>query len=236
MDTHHDQRAGEVHDAGNRSTDHRRRWVAAGAIMATATAAAVTRARLRDWGATPEETIYHLPGDDLLAADSMSTRAITINAPREEVWPWLVQIGHGRGGWYSYDWLENLFGLDIHSTLDVRDEWQHLAAGDLVRATPPGSMGMAGGYAFRVALVEPPHALVLRQQPPEHPWNATWAFVLVDTGPDTCRLLVRSRSKRTPGLGGRLTWLVGELMDPVVLLMTRRMLLGIRDRSEFTHV
>jgi hypothetical protein len=235
MDAHHDRRVGEVRDAGHHSTDHRRGRVAAAVIVASATAAVVTRIRLTDWGATPEETIYRLPGDDLLAADSMSTRAITINAPRQEVWRWLVQIGQDRGGWYSYDWLENLFGLGIHSTVDLRDEWQHLAVDDVVRATPPGSMGMPDGYAFRVALVEPPHALVLRQQPPEHPWNATWAFVLVDTSPDTCRLLVRSRSKRSPGLGGRLSWLVGKLMDPVVLLMTRRMLLGIRDRSELTY-
>lgn len=236
MDTHQVRHAGDVGVLGRHSTNHWRAGAAAATLVASAAAAAVTRIRFRDWGATRDEAAYQLPGDEFLVADSMSTRAITINAPREEVWPWLVQIGQDRGGWYSYDWLENLFGLDIHSTTDLRDKWQHLAVGDRVRATPPGSMGMADGYGFRVALVQPPHALVLRQRPPEHPWNATWAFVLDDTGPNSCRLLVRSRSKRPPGFKGRLVWLAGELMDPITLLMTRRMLLGIRDRSEFAHV
>ncbi len=221
--------------AGGRWPGHRRAWVTATAITATVAGAVATRARLRNWGATPEEIGSSLPGDDLLTADSASTRAIIVGAPCAEVWPWLVQIGQDRGGWYSYDWLENLFGLDIHSTDDLHGEWQHLTVGDVVRATPPGATGLPEGYAFRVALVDPPRALVLRQRPPEHPWNATWAFVLADDGPDRCRLLVRSRSTRSPGLAGRLSGLVGELLDPITLLMTRRMLLGIRERAERAH-
>lgn len=219
-----------------RAREHRRALIVATTLMASTTMAVAAHVRLRNWGATAEEAVRQLPGDDLIVdADSATTRAVTISAPREEVWRWLVQIGQDRGGWYSYDWLENLFGLDIHSTRDIRDEWQHLAAGEQVRAAPAGVLGMTDGYAFRVARVEPGHALVLRQQPPEHPWDATWAFVLVDEIPGNCRLLVRSRSKRTHGLTGRLTWIGGELMDPIVLIMTRKMLLGIRARSEFAH-
>ncbi|MBB5788786.1 SRPBCC family protein [Jiangella mangrovi] len=222
-------------DAG-RGTERRWPLIAAATLAASTTAAVVAHARLRNWGAMAEESVRQLPGDELIFdADSATTRAVTINAPREEVWRWLVQIGQDRGGWYSYDWLENLLGLDIHSTRDVREEWQRLAVGDEVRATPPGAIGMKEGYAFRVEHVEPGSALVLRQQPPEHPWNATWAFILVDDAPGSCRLLVRTRSKRMPGLVSRLTWVGGELMDPIVLIMTRRMLLGIRERSESAH-
>ncbi|WP_116951354.1 SRPBCC family protein [Jiangella endophytica] len=229
------QPQGRVVDA-RRAKERRRTLMAAAALMASTTAAVAARARLRNWGATEDETLRRLPGDDFIFdADAATTRAVTVNAPREEVWRWLVQIGQDRGGWYSYDWLENLFGLDIHSAHTVRDEWQHLEAGDQVRAAPAGALGMQDGYVFRVARVEPGRVLVLRQRPPVHPWNATWAFVLVDDVPGSCRLLVRCRAKRTPGLSGRLAWIGGELMDPVVLVMTRRMLLGIRARSEFAH-
>lgn len=213
--------------------DTRRALLTTAALTASAAAAVVAHARLRNWGATDDETRRRLPGDDLLAdADAVTTRAIAVGAPRDEVWRWLVQLGQDRGGWYSYDWLENLVGLDIHSTRSVRPEWQLLRPGDRVLATPPGALGMKDGYAFRVARAEPGRVLVLRQQPPEHPWNATWAFVLVDDAPGGCRLLVRSRAKRTPGLGGWLAWTGGRLMDPVVLAMTRGMLLGIRARAE----
>jgi hypothetical protein len=97
-----------------------------------------------------------------------------VNAPAAEVWRWLRKIGQGRGGIYSYEWLENRCGLTIHNAAEIRPEWQQLAVGDQVRVVPPGELGIPDGYAFRVALVDPPRALVLRQQPPEHPWNATW--------------------------------------------------------------
>jgi hypothetical protein len=79
------------------------------------------------WGATEEEVARSMPGD----LDHIGwTRAITINAPPEQIWPWLVQWGQGRGGWYSYDWLENLFGFDIHTAEQILPEHQNLAIGD----------------------------------------------------------------------------------------------------------
>lgn len=233
----HDSRAapGGGLGADGRVAGHRRTWVTATALAAAVVGAVTTRARLRNWGATPEEVAGPLPGDKYLVADSTSTRAITVTAPSSEVWPWLVRLGQDRGGWYSYDWLEDLFSLDIHSAGGVHPGWQHLTVGSPVRATPPGALGLPDGYAFRAALVDPPHVLVLLQRPPEHAWNTTWAFVLADDGPDRCRLLVRRRSTRSPGLAGRLSWLVGELMDPVTLLMTRRMLLGIQERARRAH-
>ena len=104
------------------------------------------------------------------------TLAVTVEAPAEEIWAWLVQIGQDRGGMYSYDWLENLVGLDIRTTDEIREEWQHLAVGDRVVVVPEGYGPMPAGYAFTVARADPGRALVLRQAPPEHPWNGVWSF------------------------------------------------------------
>jgi len=211
------------------------RWdVPSGAVVAAA-AAAVTWSRLRNWGATPDEVAATSRGDELLGVPvSGVTNAVTVHAPATEVWKWLVQIGQDRGGMYSYEWLENAFGLDIHNAAEIREEWQHLAVGDAVRVVPPGKFGMPDGYAFRVAIVEPPHALVLRQQPPEHPWDSTWAFLIVPTADGECRLISRSRTATSPGVSGMVTRFSGELMGPMILMMTRKMLLGIKVRAEGT--
>src|SRR5699024_10096919 len=107
------------------------------------------------WGATPEEVDAVLPGDDILGpADLVATRAVEIQAPAEDVWPWLAQLGQGRGGFYSYDGLQSLLGLDIQNADDVVPEWQHIAPGDPVRLTEE--------VALVVEIAEPEHALVLR--------------------------------------------------------------------------
>ena len=91
------------------------------------------RVRVLTWGATAEEATAPLPGDDLLAADIVATRAIRIDAPPSAIWPWLVQMGPGRAGAYTYDFIENLFGLDMHSADRIRPEWQELGVGDVIR-------------------------------------------------------------------------------------------------------
>ena len=146
-----------------------------------------------------------------------TTYAVTVNASVDTVWAWLVQIGQDRGGMYSYEWPENLFGLDIHNADQIRTEWQHLAAGDAVRVVPRGKLGMRDGYAFRVALVDPPRALVLRQLPPEHPWDSTWAFLLVPESADRCRLLSRRRTAKVPGAAGVTARVGAEVMGPTTL-------------------
>jgi hypothetical protein len=184
----------------------------------------------RNWGATAEDATATLPGDELVPEPAeQTTLAVTVDAPAEEVWAWLVQMGHGRGGMYSYDWLENLIGLDIHTTDEIRGEWQHLAPGERVVVVPEGYGPMPAGYAFFVARVDPPRALVLRQAPPEHPWNGVWSFHVLPAGDGHCRLLSRSRTEVAPRLGLRIATRVGE---PVTLVMTRRMLHGIRQRAE----
>jgi hypothetical protein len=203
------------------------------AVGAGVLVAGIARTRLRNRGATRDEIEATNAGDDIVAGQvTTATYAVTVEAAAEVVWSWLVQIGQDRGGMYSYEWLENLFGLDIHNTDQIREEWQQLAVGDTVRVVPRGKLGMREGYAFRVALVDPPRALVLCQQPPEHPWDLTWAFLIVPESTDRCRLLSRSRTAKRSGAAGVAARIGSELMGPVILLMTRKMLLGIKERCE----
>lgn len=199
--------------------------------------AGVTAYLLRNadtWGATPDEVGQGLPGDEVVATPRYAaTHAITIDAPPEQVWPWVVQLGQGRGGLYSYDRLENLLGLDIHSLDHIDPALQDLAPGDTIRLVPEGT---EPDLAFEVLRVEPPHLLLLgpggsreavvsRGMP-----YPSWAFVLRGLEPGGTRLLVRFRSDFEPSLVGTLTNKVA--LAPVHALMERRMLLGIKERAE----
>lgn len=134
----------------------------------------LVRSRQLRWGATAEEVGATLPGDDLIPdACLVATRAISIPTPPAQVWPWIVQLGQGRGGFYTYDVLENLAGCDIHSAAGIVPEWQHLEVGDSIRLHP--TLGM------EVAAVDPPRSLVLRGAAVEEdapmPYDAAWTFV-----------------------------------------------------------
>ena len=168
------------------------------------------------WGATDEEAASRLSGDELLEdADGVSTRAITIQAPAASVWPWLAQMGPSpRGGAYTYDWIENLLGLDMHSVESVLPEFQHPQVGDTINL---------GANKMRLARVEPEHLLAWRSDD----GNWVWVFVVEEANGAT-RLISRNRF-RLPTLAAR----VGMLpMEPASLLMERRMLRGIKDRAE----
>lgn len=184
-----------------------------------------TRITLRNWGATKGECRAVLPGDEQVADPAVNiTRAVTIEAPAATVWPWLAQMGQDKGGMYSYDWLENAVGLDIHNADRIHPEWQDIEVGDLVWLVRPGWLGNETGLGLRVSRIDPGRSLVLF----EDPWHAVWSFHVIPMGPDRCRLLSRSRAPMQRGLA-RLT---GELLDPVTFVMTRKMLLGIRERAE----
>jgi hypothetical protein len=173
-----------------------------------------------NWGATPDEAARELPGDELLEdADIVSTRAIAIDAPPSAIWPWLVQMGPGRAGAYTYDWIENLLGLDMHSADTVVPELQHLEVGEVIKATRGEGTGM------RVELLEPRHVLATRSE--DGRW--VWSFVLAEKDGIT-RLVSRNRIS-TGGLspGGKLGMAV---MEPGSLVMERKMLLGIKERAE----
>ena len=172
------------------------------------------------WGAMKSETNAVLPGDDLLARpDVVTTRAIGIEAPASVVWPWLVQMGPGRGGAYTYDWIENLLGLNMHSADEIIPALQHVAVGDAWRLGTRGPV-------LRVARIEPERALVVRSDD----GNWVWAFVL-HPGRDMTRLISRNRIA-TPGAAWPARALTRYVMEPGSLVMERKMLLGIRNRAE----
>jgi hypothetical protein len=178
----------------------------------------------RTWGTTRSEARRPLPGDAIAPkANYETTRAITIDAPSDAVWPWLVQLGQGRGGFYSYDWLENVFGLDIHSSDQVVPEWQQVELGDPVRMAPPDRFD--GTARMDIALIEPERALVLRS-PAEAPADqaASWTFVLDPVDDATTRLIVRTRMMTTP--------VMRAVLDPAHFVMERKMLHGIKQRAE----
>jgi hypothetical protein len=177
------------------------------------------------WGATPAERHVSLPGDDLMPrADLTATRAITISTTPELVWPWLAQLGQGRGGFYTYDFLENLVGLHMHSAERIVPEWQDLQIGDEVKLHPQGGM--------IAAVVHPHRALVLRGGPPmgkaPPPFDFTWAFVLDGRSDGTTRLVVRERYAYTL----RWTRLIVEPVEVISFIMSQRMLRGVKARAE----
>lgn len=187
----------------------------------------VFRRRQLEWGATTEEAGSALPGDDLVPnADLIATRCISIRARPEQVWPWIAQLGQGRGGFYSYDALENLVGCDIHSADRIVPGWQHPHVGDEVKLHPK--------IALAVALVQPGWAIVLRGAVPiggtqgEPPYDFSWAFVLRDGANGSTRLLVRERYQYTK----RWAAAVIEPVAVVSFVMSQRMLRGIRERAE----
>jgi hypothetical protein len=197
-----------------------KRKTLARAAAAAAGAAFLYRNFLRQpiltWGATAEEAAARLPGDELLEdADRVATRAITIDAPRSAVWPWIAQMGPSpRGGVYTYDWIENLLGLNMQSADRVLPEYQHPQVGD--------GFGY-GSNKMSFKLVEPEH--VLATQSADGNW--VWTFVLEALDGRT-RLISRNRF-RLPTPKDK----VGMIpMEPGSLVMERKMLLGIKQRAE----
>jgi hypothetical protein len=168
------------------------------------------------WGATDEEASARFPGDELLEdADGVATRAINIHTPASRVWPWIAQMGPSpRGGAYTYDWIENLLGLDMHSAHRILSEFQHPRVGDTIGY---------GSNLMRAERVEPEHVLAWRSED----GNWVWTFVLTEDGGST-RLISRNRF-RLPTLGARIGMIP---MEPASLLMERKMLRGIKMRAE----
>ncbi len=198
--------------------------IAGGAGLVAAAAALsypwLFRRQCLTWGATPEEAASELPGDDLLAnPDIIATRAITIDAPPAAVWPWLVQMGSGRGGVYTYDWIENLFGLGMHSADEILPQFQDLKLGDEFPLGP-------GRPKMRVEVLEPRRALAFRFEDQ----NWVWTFTLV---PSDGRTRLLSRNRIATPYASALTRLFGLLvMEPGSLVMERKMLLGIKERAQ----
>ena len=193
------------------------------------------------WGASEAEVAKFLPGDDLVPQPKVSaTHAITIQAPISKVWPWLVQLGQGRGGFYSYDWLENLFGCDIHNADRLLPQYQNLKAGDGIRIHPRMP-------AIPVVAVEPGRVIVLHSDTRAGSFGAessvgamklkpgdymatTWVFFLERVDAHTTRLIERFRLDSNP----KLVFTLANrcLLEPASFIMERKMLLGIKQRVE----
>ena len=149
----------------------------------------ILRRRILNWGATEAEAAARLPGDELLEeADGVATRAVTIDAPPSAVWPWIAQMGPSpRGGAYTYDWIENLFGLNMHSADQVLPEYQHPQLGDTIGF---------GTNRMRIERVEPEQVFATRSE------NGNWVWSFVLRARRQTRLISRNRF-RLPKLAAR---------------------------------
>lgn len=173
------------------------------------------------WGTTPSDLARVMAGDRLLLDPMYSgTMAVIVNAAPENIWPWLVQIGYQRGGLYSYDWLDRLFGyLDRPSATRILPEFQHLTVGDKI---PLGR-----GPSWPVAASEPFRALVLDMRNMGG-FDWVWQFGLYTIGENRTRLVSRSRVRPQTVWARLFTYAI----EPAGFLMTRRMLLGLKQRAE----
>jgi hypothetical protein len=177
----------------------------------------------RRWGATDAEVKRTLPGDELVPHPKGGfTQAITIRSPRDRVWPWVNQIGQGRGGLYSYDFLENMIGCDIHSADEIVSAYQHDEKSEGLRLHPkmlpvpfvaiePGRTLLFGGKWYEDA-------------------PTSWVLVVDEVNENTTRLIVRWIFDFKPGLGNTLRY--KAFIEPISLVMGRKMLLGIKKRAE----
>lgn len=186
----------------------------------------VLRPRFLSWGTVRGEMKVSLPGDQFVPDDNLllqTTRTVIIPAPARVIWPWLVQVGQGRAGFYSYDWLENIFRMDIHNTDQILPQFQNLKVGDTIPFWK--------GVGVDVVEIDPGCWLVLAGslQPGGDDIGGSWSFILLPSDEGTTRLIVRTRvADFPPHWLSKLFSLL--LLEPAHFIMERRMMLGIRDR------
>lgn len=177
------------------------------------------------WGTTPQEKAITYPGDELVPDPQINTlRAVTIRASPESVYPWLVQMGKDKGGLYSYDWLENLFGLNIHSADRILPQWQKINLGDQLLLGPMGGP----------RLLDKKENTFLLFGGNENGLNNIWAFHLIPKNNGTTRLIVRSKYAFPNTFTNFMIWRV--ITEPLHFLMEQKMLRGIRKRVEESRI
>jgi hypothetical protein len=219
-------------------------WKALGGLAAAGAASVVTYAlairpwHLR-WGTTGREAEEPLPGDALIAEPQIeATHAILIHAPAAEIWPWLVQWGYERGGFYSYDWIDRALGSErVTSAHQIMPEHQHLEVGDLVPVAPDGN-------GFVVAAIQPGQMVTLRarydmatgepltsRDPlPQEYMDCSWTWLLRPVDEVRTRLVIRMRIDYNPSLAN--AFLYRAFIEPGSFIMERRMMQGIKERAE----
>lgn len=218
--------------------------IAGSAGMAGALAVTAYIYRIRpwhlSWGATTLEVLQPMPGDGLIPSPySLSTRAISIQAAASEIWPWLIQIGYQRAGWYSYDALERIVGvanfIDGASSRRIIPTLQDLTIGDPVFTDPGGG--------FTVTAIEKERSIVLRARIgidghhyplegnlPANVFDTSWSFLLIPYNQKLTRLVFRFRSKYQPGYLARSFDKL--LLEPIIFIMEQKMLRGIKVRVQ----
>jgi hypothetical protein len=177
--------------------------------------------RMDRWGASADEISASLPGDDLVPSPRIHyTRAISINASPEQIYPWIVQLGADRGGMYSYAWFEtNILRCKLVNADRIHEEWQNLKVGDKVKMCPDENMPPA----YVVARMDPGQAIVLGHQDGDK-WVEAWQFVLVPQEDGSTRLIIRS--------GNAAEGWFWDIMRPGEFIMMRGMMQGIKERAE----
>lgn len=213
---------------------HGRIWHAAGlgagfALLLFVAASTFMYPWHRTWGSTRDELAMSLPGDLPERDRALEIQhAVTIEAPPDEVWAWLVQLGQDRAGFYSYDWLERAIGADVHNVLDIRTEWQTRQEGDVVPAAQRGYLRtfFPNGAGWTVKYLAPGQALVLED------WGA---FVLLPTAEGDTRFIIRSTigHRNLPVWASALNMMTFQLPH---FIMQRRMMLTIKRVAERRHV
>jgi hypothetical protein len=209
---------------------HGRIWHAAGIALGALLFTYVTTVTVlypwhRTWGSTRDELLMKLPGDPPRRDLALEVQhAVTIDARPETVWPWLVQLGQDRAGFYSYDWLERAVGADVHNVREIHPEWQSRQPGDFVRATQAGYLGGVFGedLGWTVTQLEPPRVLVLEN------WGA---FVLLPIEGDKTRFIIRSTisNRDIPVWASTLNFMAFQLPH---FVMQRRMMATIKALAE----
>ncbi len=180
------------------------------------------RAWMDRWGATGAEIGAALPGDELVPHPlDVTNRAVTIRAAPDKVYPWLVQMGAGKGGMYSYTGIETyMLNCPLVNAETIHPEWQNLKVSDEVKMCP----NEPGPPPYLVAALEPDRAMILGHKNPQGVWEETWAFVITPQRDNSSRLVARDRTMAVGGF-----W---EVIHPGVFIMERGMLLGIKERAE----
>lgn len=192
------------------------------------------------WGLTKSEANRSLIGDEIIKHPKVQfSHGITINAPTSAVWPWIAQMGQGRGGFYTYEALENLAGLNISNANKILPEYQEPRIGDLIPFTPTD--------AYPLVFCESRHAMVLgvsldmdtgklfdpEEFTPDNFFRLSWLWYVEDLGENRSRFISRNRLTYSPSLANKL--LFGWMMEPIVFTMDRKMCLGIKKRAERYH-